>query len=406
MSNQTENSPANSPANPSDTLPVPRIIESRITVLDGVRGLAIATVVIGHISEFGVYIDPMFRVVYALSWIGVELFFVLSGFLITSILLETTSRKGYFSRFYFRRFWRIVPVYYLVLTVTTFVFPAIFSEMITPQMADSWRGHAPWYYAFLANFMMLKMSDMPKDPMTVAWSLAIEEQFYLVWPLVVLGFRRWRPLKILGALLAFSIGLKAVLLMQGWVDYSFYLFTPTRIETLVIGSALAVAWHHGWIKPNWRFARVGCVSAVLLIAIHLLSLISDGEDGLGLVGSALGSLTYYLLIGVMFAALIGFLLTQPNSGFSQILQKRWLCQLGVWSYSIYLTHNLINHGLAQSGLTFGLLGSNVLGLSFHAALTVAVAVGVGYALYRFVERPIMSWRDRWLFAASQKSSVT
>jgi peptidoglycan/LPS O-acetylase OafA/YrhL len=363
-------------------------------------------VVIGHIGEFGVYIDPMFRVVYALSWIGVELFFVLSGFLITSILLETTSREGYFSRFYFRRFWRIVPVYYLVLTVTTFVFPVIFSEMITPQMADSWRGHAPWYYAFLANFMMLKMNDLPKDPVTVAWSLAIEEQFYLVWPLVVLGFRRWRPLKILGALLAFSIGLKAVLLMQGWGDYSFYLFTPTRIETLVIGSALAVAWHHGWIKSNWRFARVGCVSAVLLIAIHLLSLISDGEDGLGLVGSALGSLTYYLLIGVMFAALIGFLLTQPNSGFSQILQKRWLCQLGVWSYSIYLTHNLINHGLAQSGLTFGLLGSNVLGFGFHAALTVAVAVSVGYALYRFVERPIMSWRDRWLFAASQKSSVT
>ncbi|MBM4250605.1 MAG: acyltransferase [Deltaproteobacteria bacterium] len=391
---------------PVPEFPGARITEGRVKALDGVRGLAIAMVMIGHIGEFGTDISPIFRAVYALSWIGVELFFALSGFLITSILLETLNTKTYLARFYLRRFWRIVPLYYVVLTVTTFVLPQIFTELITPEMAATWRDHAPWYYGFLANFMMLRLNDMPKDPVTVAWSLAIEEQFYLVWPLVVMSFRRWRPLGVLGSLIALSIGLKAVLLMRGWNEFHFYLFTPTRLEPLVIGSALALARHHGYLRSfgtagdhvwplaKWPFARLGCIAAVVLLFLHLLSLLSYGVAGVGVVATVIESLTYYLLIGIMFTSLLGYVLAKPDSDVARLFQKKWLCQLGLWSYSIYLTHNLINHGLAQSGLTFGILGTNVVGLIGHGLVTVTLSVGVGCVLYVYVERPIISWRNR------------
>ncbi len=365
------------------------ISESRIVSLDGVRGLAILTVMLGHIGEFGLPIHPAFNAVFAMSWVGVELFFVLSGFLITSILIEKLNTKNYFSRFYLRRFLRIVPVYYLVLTVTTYLFPLIFNNLITPDMSQSWQQHAPWYYAFLANIMMMQLGDMPHDPVAVAWSLAVEEQFYLVWPFVALGFRYFRPLTILGSLLIGGIILRAILMMNGWADLMFYLFTPTRMDSLILGAALAVARHYGWMKASWHFAWVGYAAAALLVTMRALSLVTVGFDEANHVVLAVESLTYYTLIAVVFASLIGHLLTKSQSRLAGWMSKKWLCQIGLWSYPIYLTHNLINHALANSGFTFGVFGSNLVGLGFHAGVTFAVAVGVGYLLHRWIERPIL-----------------
>jgi peptidoglycan/LPS O-acetylase OafA/YrhL len=158
--------------------------EKHLPALDGIRGLAVLGVLIVHadvllnttrqvehvlvvLSEFGAY--------------GVDLFFVLSGFLITGILLETKESPKYFSSFYARRFLRLFPVYYGYLLVVALIFPAL-HHAIRTSMTD-YGGGWGWYLAYCSNW---KPGHGASDPcLGHFWSLAVEEQFYLLWPAMI-----------------------------------------------------------------------------------------------------------------------------------------------------------------------------------------------------------------------------
>src|SRR3982074_1503320 len=152
----------------------------KIPQLDALRGLAVLLVLL-HNTD--VYPSLHLRLISGNGWMGVDLFFVLSGFLITEILLDTKQSEGYFRNFYARRCLRIWPLYYSVLLFMFVIVPILRpSEAHTVFEARS----SPWwaYPVFLQNFL-IPIPTMATGALGVTWSLAVEEQFYLVWPLVV-----------------------------------------------------------------------------------------------------------------------------------------------------------------------------------------------------------------------------
>ncbi|NBT59763.1 acyltransferase, partial [bacterium] len=154
-------------------------------LLDGVRGLAILLVIFFHSSLIPVK-NSMDKILHGAAlggWAGVDLFFVLSGFLITGILLRTKEAPNFFFNFYMRRTLRILPLYYLFLILAFYVVPQ------TVQFGFT-------YWTFLSNILLGRLGQFQSPVLDITWSLAVEEQFYLLWPLVVWATKREKLEKV------------------------------------------------------------------------------------------------------------------------------------------------------------------------------------------------------------------
>src|SRR5208283_5957430 len=182
----------------------------KIPELDAIRGLAVLLVLLHNTDQY-----PSFHLqwISANGWMGVDLFFVLSGFLITGILFDAKKSERYFRNFYARRCLRIWPLYYSVL---------FFMFVVVPVLRPS-QAHAvfearssPWwaYPVFLQNFL-IPIPSMAIGPLGVTWSLAVEEQFYLFWPLVVKAFNANQLCKIAIAVICVSPALRFYLALHG-----------------------------------------------------------------------------------------------------------------------------------------------------------------------------------------------
>src|SRR5437762_3573688 len=155
-------------------------MQTRLPQLDAIRGVAILMVIFHN--QTPKYPSLHLQHIFANGWMGVDLFFVLSGFLITGILIDTKQSEGYFRNFYARRCLRIWPLYYALI-----VFMFVVVPVLRPSEAHTvFEKSSPWwgYPLFLQNFL-IKIPTNATGPLAVTWSLAIEEQFYLVWPLIV-----------------------------------------------------------------------------------------------------------------------------------------------------------------------------------------------------------------------------
>lgn len=150
--------------------------------LDGLRGFAILLVLCSHLVSLppggrSPFVDRLVGMILGLGWVGVDLFFVLSGFLITGILVQSRGGPHYFRNFYARRSLRIFPLYYLFLAIATFISPLLLSPESILTLP---KEHAWVYWLYLSNF-----GGKPSEAFAHTWSLAVEEQFYLVWPAIV-----------------------------------------------------------------------------------------------------------------------------------------------------------------------------------------------------------------------------
>src|SRR5438093_6975850 len=207
--------------------------------------------------------------VFANGWMGVDLFFVLSGLLITGILLDTKHSPGYFTNFYARRCLRLWPLYYSVIVLMFVVVPAL-----RPSEAQAiFDRSSPWwaYPLFLQNFLVPHLT-MATGLLAVTWSLAIEEQFYLVWPWVV----RYCSTAQLGRLAVAVIVLSPVL--RYWLDrrgVDLHHNTFCRLDALMAGALLAVTVRSETFRPSryvWAAAVSLIVAASLAFATEALEL--------------------------------------------------------------------------------------------------------------------------------------
>jgi peptidoglycan/LPS O-acetylase OafA/YrhL len=288
----------------------------RVRQLDSIRGLAVLVVLL-HNTDRAQYTGFIARN----GWMGVDLFFVLSGFLITGILLDTKESEHYFRNFYTRRCLRIWPLYFSAL-LFMFVLVPLVRPSEAPRIFEP--RSMPWwsYFIFLQNFFV-PVVTRATGLLGVTWSLAVEEQFYLVWPIIVRLCSKTQLKGITISLICFSPLLRFCL-VQHHVDV--YPNTFCRLDGLMWGALLALLFRS---KTFSREAYVGPAWMALLLASPLALMTADRVLWVVYSFTALASASFVYLA-----------LTSKQKWLQALLANRFLVYSGVISYGIYLLEKI------------------------------------------------------------------
>jgi peptidoglycan/LPS O-acetylase OafA/YrhL len=343
---------------------VPQPPRGFVPALDGLRGIAVGLVVLHHVWRTAPF--PTGTVLARLpeaGWCGVDLFFALSGFLITGILVDTREQPSFWSRFAIRRALRILPLTWSVLAV-------VLGSRAVAGMPLTDAG--PWwsYPAFLANWWIGQKKDATDLTLDVTWSLAIEEQFYLVWPPLVRFLPRRALVGVLIAAMVAAPVARALLFDRG--DLAVAMFTVCRMDAIAAGGLACLA-----VRAGWRFPGI-VVPAVLALAL----VVSGGVDPHWWPFAVFG----YSAFAVAFAWIVaGAATTDPAAlGFAP------LRAVGRVSFAVYLLHPLALAGVRGwiPDPTHGV------GAIAYAALGPALAVAMAALTWRVLEAPALAWKDR------------
>jgi peptidoglycan/LPS O-acetylase OafA/YrhL len=339
-----------------------------IPELDGLRGCAIAAVLIYHFSNELPKIPGVGLLIH-FGWSGVDLFFVLSGFLITRILVKTRTRPGFFKNFYARRLLRIFPVYYWTLAV---VIP-LFGAVAALRAAIPSRHDLSFYWIYLQNWTPL-MQALNQQSFGHFWSLAVEEQFYWIWPVVVwrVPSRRLMAVSISGFFLAFALRL---LIPSHWFIWR---ATFTRMDALMMGSICTLALDNSlfkkWLSKRVKFFAIPslCLLAAVIFGDRFL-----GERFTDTVGLSAIAVSYGLLL--LYAA-------HAQGAIGAVLRSSMLTGLGKYSYGIYVYHLPLAAMLALIPIHSGLL---------MFALLMTGSIGLGAVSYELAEKRILRLKSRF-----------
>jgi peptidoglycan/LPS O-acetylase OafA/YrhL len=303
-----------------------------LPALDGVRGLAILLVMFFHM----VVATPVRGIDRLWAWFasqggcGVDVFFALSGFLITGILIDAKGSPSYFRNFYARRALRIFPLYYAVVAFCLLILPHIpFSKA---AKFGSVGNDAIYYWTYLSNFAIAARGKFVHGILDVSWSLAIEEQFYLIWPTVVLLVSSVVLKRICIALIAISCLLSMALQLKGVNPIAIYTLTFTRMDGLAIGALTAVMVRQADARRWLRAAQIlGMISAALLIGIWA---ISSRTSAIALVETGFG----HALVACATACAIFLIVLNGSPKVEHVFSNSLLRTLGKYSYALYLFH--------------------------------------------------------------------
>src|ERR1700680_4638693 len=250
--------------------PVP--FGQRLASLDGIRGLAILSVIAFHtliVTGAAGAGFALWRMVQYSCWAGVDLFFVLSGFLITGILLDSRECNGYFRNFYARRTLRIMPLYYAVLVVAILVVPRVIGFSRLPAMYSRLLDNQMWLWTYLQNYMQSRGTHQLPG-LGHFWSLAVEEQFYWFWPLVIYFVSRRNLFRLCVAVCGIEPILRWSLLFFGYSTWAIRQYTFTRVDTLLYGAIAALAFRNRILATSRRLlipVLAGASAALLLIIV-------------------------------------------------------------------------------------------------------------------------------------------
>lgn len=373
--------------------------------LDGLRSLAFFLVFIHHLgSPFGAGVDaygpfnPLLRLLdntIRWGWMGVDLFFVLSAYLISTLLLR--ERKQYGSvkvgSFYFRRLLRIWPLYFLAVGLGFFVLP-----LVAPGFGPEYGG-AVWqrmreqhlipFVFFFGNMSSVWYSNPPSGMLAPLWSVAIEEQFYIVWGLLFGLCRRIRTLVAgIGILFVLSLVLRAYLLSEGMRHPGVYAHSLSRLDPILLGASLAIL-QFKFPDAVRRFFSIGLVPLVLAGVILIAVIFSSPK-----VESADMSLCWVILcIAIALTVLVGGTLYWP--ALRRIFSWGPLVETGKITYGLYIYHNLcIWFATSILAGIFG-LSSGPLWYLIRAGLSLALVWMTAWLSYRFIESSFLMLKDRF-----------
>ncbi len=340
--------------------------------LDGIRGCAIVAV-IGLHAGLGL---PG-------GFLGVQVFFVLSGFMISSVLLEEVRNTERISlpRFYMRRVLRLLPTFFVVLAAVV-LYAIVFPHR---HSVDGLGGEALAATFYVANWVYASAGNL-SHLLVHTWSLSVEEQFYLVWPpilalLIARGFKSPHILAFTAVGIVCSAGARFLLYTDtnDRVD-RLYFGSDTRVDALLIGCALAVIAYAGQL-PQSRVAingiRVAAVVSILGIAVSMREL--DRHSGM-LYRSG------FFLIALGSAAVISLVLVSEAGIIGRLLSWRPLAGIGRMSYGLYLWHLPIFYMVAESAPD--------LARRYRVGISIVASVAVAALNRRFVEAPFLAMKDR------------
>ena len=384
--NTTDQTPPEAPV-PGTQPHSPRMLE-----LDGVRGIAIILVLLTHLFSYTMlgrvwHGFPKFVLnVTLFGWLGVDLFFILSGFLITGILFDSKGAPHYFRDFYARRALRIFPLY---LAVLAFLF--FFRTNSGPFVLCG----------LLMATNLVSLFGIPETPGGEAlWSLSVEEHFYLIWPWVI---RNSTPLTATAISVLLCIAEPMVRAYWRFSVYDVYSYSWFRLDGLAWG-ALVALFVRGGGKSRQVALRAAAVAACLAVAVAVIG----SPFGILHRGNRLGAALQFSLPEMLFASLVMFTVTMAGSRFTAVLRSRVLTLFGDLSYCLYVIHLIVMNEVdallgrfldVQKALnSFGFV-------CVRAFLVLLICLVVAYISRRYFELPILSLKRYFTPPSEAKSQL-
>lgn len=363
-----------------------------LPALDGVRGIAILLVLLSHGVDFlgpvpkslpGKLWPEILSVTFLPGWGGVDLFFTLSGFLITGILLRSKGSRTYFSSFYARRVLRIFPIYYLFL-LASLAGPLLYKPFVL------WLPQHPLerisYFLYLQNWPVFWQSWAGMTGLWgVYWSLAVEEQFYLIWPTLI---RIFRPRTMLAlCLFGFALGLpeRAALIHHFGLQFGIMQLPFSRLDGLFLGAAIALYRElFGRVVPPRIAAIAFSIGAALYLwiaAFHHHQL-----EGIGAELWTIAPTSFVL----MSAGLIAAIESRPPL-LMRILSFRPLLLAGRYSYGMYVYHLLFYFALQKiwTHVVAPRIGYHLVTSLAYIGFTIALVTAAAALSFRFIETPFL-----------------
>jgi peptidoglycan/LPS O-acetylase OafA/YrhL len=388
-------------AAPVDITPADR--SRRIDAVDGARGAAILLVMLLHFSMYGhglrpsgLFIDSLYYRVTEAAGVGVDLFLVVSGFLITGILYDTKQSKRYFRNFYARRVLRIFPLYYCALLLFLVVLPRLRPDNWGLQMMTR---DAPWYWAYLVNLKIAQDGWPAFGALGHFWSLALQEQFYLLWPVVVLALNRRQLQFACVACIGGALALRVVLSLQGHTTAAFVL-TPARIDAMAVGAYIAIAARGpGRLQSLARLAKLS--APLLSIALLVIFVARKGFAGYDPFVLTVG----HSFVAFFFGAVLVLALTSArNSVIVRVFESKVLRFFGKYSYGMYVFHHpmlFFKQGILPLSIVPTIYGSQLPRQFVYVIVATAMSVVIAMASWHLVEKPFLNLKKLFPYLRSR-----
>jgi peptidoglycan/LPS O-acetylase OafA/YrhL len=373
----------------------PRGVPVHVPALDGVRGFAVLIVIFHNAGWIAgsseQFVIKLFSAISATGWIGVSLFFALSGLLITGILLDSRGREGFFLSFYLRRTLRIFPLYYFFVAVTVFVAAPL---AWSPEWAADVRTGQWPYWLYVSNWTQPFKIDI--YGLTHLWSLAVEEQFYLVWPLLAYWLGRRGLAQLAVAMIVAGPFIRYGLRAAGLPIDATYFFTIARWDALAAGALLAALLRS---ERGRELVSVwtGRTTLALTLALAALVVVQRGFHSDDLPITVIGQ---SIIAGLSTCLLAYAVEAGPGAlrGVQRVLAWPVLRTLGKYSYAMYVFHFPIHHALKVP------LGPwvedtddalRIVRVFAYLALVLLLTFGASLLSWRLLEKPFLDLKERW-----------
>jgi peptidoglycan/LPS O-acetylase OafA/YrhL len=365
--------------------------------LDGVRGLAIVMVtlyrVLKELPSTDTVLYAWTKSIGGLGEKGVDLFFVLSGFLITGILLRTRSKSNYFSNFLARRAIRIFPLYFVSLALCLVLIPRVLPPSAIPSSWDLPASHQLYLWTYTSNLWMSWTNSWCFGPLDHFWSLAVEEHFYFVWPAIVfLLSPKWIARLCIGTIVGVGLVRIGASTLPG-CEVAVSVLTFFRCDGLCVGALLATLMHSHQTSPNPQ--GLGRLSQPRVWWLAVAATL-----GIGLIACliTMSGKRFYTLPSSLFPCFWGLslallLLSKPTAIAARIARTSVLRWFGRYSYGMYVFQlpllTLVPFAVAKS---WG--GSYGLPYLIYAVASVAAICGLAFASFHLMEKHFLSCR-KW-----------
>jgi peptidoglycan/LPS O-acetylase OafA/YrhL len=340
---------------------------------DGWRGIGICFVVLAH----------YFPTYFIGSWVFMEMFFVMSGFLITGILVDTRSKPGYYRKFIGRRIVRVFPLYYICLALLFFALPHSWLDL------DYYRHKQAWFWLYGENWLY-SIEGWPKvKALHHFWSLAIEEQFYIVWPLVVWIFPLKRLFRFCIFLFFFSLVFRNIGMQYlGFIMPFPYVATLGRMEGITLGALIAILVRTDKTILEKYTIPVTWISGILSCCCFLFA-------GSAYFEKEIHYTINYTLVDIFFAGMITITLAGNTiMPFRRLLNRPFFQQVGIMSYCLYIFHYPIQD-IIQTNFLLQFehaTGNESLAKLLCLAIAFAITIPFVYLMHKKVEIPFWKFK--------------
>jgi len=365
--------------------------------LEGVRGYAFLLVFLAHTcGNLGYVAQSRYpvRLIEGIAYVSIPVFFVLSGYLICGILIETREREGYFKIFYSRRILRVFPLYYLTLAAV-----ALICVLKGYSLTSGFWIHFLYIQNLFPNYIA-GFASPPGSILVHLWSMGVEEQFYLLWPLVVWFCPNRRVLlRVTLVLIACSFALRFAAPWLNVKPFATNFWTPTRVDAILLGAVLVMirdGKFYRWLEPIAQYVAL-CGAGVIAV----MTLIS----GVSVFHTPLSAASMISLWNITAAALVVAIMRE-GSFLYRVCSMKGICWLGARSYGLYLFHFIYLEWLFNR-LT-PLVGRF---MPFRCAQLVVAGCVFGLTVllaslsYRFIEEPAMNLKKRLRYGAVKKPHI-